>query len=87
MRKPRRCVEYSNTQHGGMEASAAMKIGSMRISTHDQNAALQQDALAAAECEQVFSDTASGAKAARPGHLQRLSWARTADGCHASAVE
>jgi DNA invertase Pin-like site-specific DNA recombinase len=39
----------------------------MRVSTHDQTVAVQREALAAAEGEQVFSDTASGAKAARPG--------------------
>jgi DNA invertase Pin-like site-specific DNA recombinase len=56
-----------------------MKIGYARISNHDQTVALQQDALAAADCEQVFSDTASGAPAARPGLEQALAFARAGD--------
>lgn len=47
-----------------------MKIGYARISTADQSLSLQQDALAAAGCERVFSDTASGARQDRP-ELQR----------------
>jgi DNA invertase Pin-like site-specific DNA recombinase len=41
--------------------------------------ALQRDALAAAGCEQVFSDTASGTKTARPGLEQALAFARAGD--------
>jgi DNA invertase Pin-like site-specific DNA recombinase len=53
-----------------------MKIGYARISTHDQTVALQRDALAAAEREEIFTDTVSGAKAARPGLEQALAFAR-----------
>jgi DNA invertase Pin-like site-specific DNA recombinase len=56
-----------------------MKIGYARISTHDQTVALQQDALAAAECEEIFTDTVSGAKAARPGLEQALAFVRAGD--------
>jgi DNA invertase Pin-like site-specific DNA recombinase len=41
--------------------------------------ALQRDALAAAGCEQVLSDTASGTKTARPGLEQALAFARAGD--------
>jgi DNA invertase Pin-like site-specific DNA recombinase len=48
-----------------------MKIGYARISTRDQNADLQRDALSAVGCERIYSDTASGAKAERP-ELDRM---------------
>jgi hypothetical protein len=43
------------------------RSGCARISTSEQDMALQLDALATAGCAQVFQDTASGAKADQPG--------------------
>lgn len=56
-----------------------MLIGYARISTDDQNLALQDDALAAAGCEKVFRDRASGAKAERPGLGAALESLRAGD--------
>src|SRR3712207_9219990 len=56
-----------------------MLIGYARISTLDQTLALQQDALRDAGCEQVYSDTASGALTDRPGLSQALSHLRPGD--------
>lgn len=56
-----------------------MKIGYARVSTDDQNLDLQRDALTAAGCERLFTDTASGAKVDRPGLSEALQFARTGD--------
>ncbi|MDA8253208.1 MAG: recombinase family protein [Rhodospirillales bacterium] len=55
------------------------RIGYARVSTSDQDLALQRDALGAAECERVFEDRASGARADRPGLAQALAYARSGD--------
>jgi DNA invertase Pin-like site-specific DNA recombinase len=56
-----------------------MLIGYARVSTLDQTLALQQDALTAAGCEQLYTDTASGSVTDRPGLAQALSHLRTGD--------
>jgi DNA invertase Pin-like site-specific DNA recombinase len=56
-----------------------MLIGYARVSTPDQNLNLQTDALHAAGCERLFTDTASGAKADRPGLRQALQECRSGD--------
>src|SRR5687767_9821484 len=56
-----------------------MLIGYARVSSHDQTLALQQDALKQAGCERLFTDTASGAKADRPGLEEALSHIRSGD--------
>jgi DNA invertase Pin-like site-specific DNA recombinase len=50
-----------------------MLIGYARVSTLDQTLDLQKDALRAAGCEKIFTDTASGATTERKGLDQALS--------------
>jgi DNA invertase Pin-like site-specific DNA recombinase len=54
-------------------------VGYARVSTADQDPALQLDALAAAGCAKVFEDRASGARAERPGLRAALDYAREGD--------
>lgn len=54
-------------------------IGYARVSTAEQDLALQFDALAKAGCARVFEDTASGATADRPGLTAALAFAREGD--------
>ena len=54
-------------------------IGYARVSTADQDPALQRDALARAGCDPIFSDQASGAQADRPGLAEALAFARPGD--------
>ena len=56
-----------------------MLIGYARVSTLDQTLDLQQDALTAAGCEQLYTDTASGASTGRPGLTLALSHLRAGD--------
>jgi DNA invertase Pin-like site-specific DNA recombinase len=56
-----------------------MMIGYARISTHDQNLELQQDALAKASCEKIFTDIASGGTADRNGLSEALAHLRSGD--------
>jgi len=54
-------------------------IGYARVSTTDQDTALQLDALAAAGCSKVFEDYASGAQANRTGLREALAFVRDGD--------
>src|SRR4051794_18036849 len=56
-----------------------MLIGYARVSTLDQTLALQQDALTAAGCEHIYTDTVSGSVTDRPGLTQALSHLRPDD--------
>jgi DNA invertase Pin-like site-specific DNA recombinase len=56
-----------------------MKIGYARVSTSDQNLIMQEDALRAAGCEEIFTDIASGAKSQRPGLEKAIAYLRRND--------
>jgi len=56
-----------------------MKIGYARVSTDDQNLALQEDALKEAGCERIFYDRVSGVKSERPGLQEALDYLRNGE--------
>jgi DNA invertase Pin-like site-specific DNA recombinase len=58
---------------------AMVQIGYARVSTLDQEMALQLDALRAAGCDRIFEDRASGAKTDRPGLAQAIAFVREGD--------
>src|SRR5437762_348765 len=56
-----------------------MKIGYVRVSKHEQNEALQIDALKEAGCEKWFVDKITGSKAERKGRSEVLAYLRSGD--------
>lgn len=56
-----------------------VRVGYARVSTLEQDMALQLDALNAAGCARTFEDHASGAKTDRPGLAQTLAFVREGD--------
>lgn len=56
-----------------------MKIGYARVSTGQQDTALQTDALEKAGCEKIFQETASGAQRDRPQLKEALAYLREGD--------
>nr|WP_272739283.1 recombinase family protein [Klebsiella pneumoniae] len=66
-------------RNDGQERRQMALIGYARVSTAEQDTALQTDALRKAGCERVFEDTASGAKADRPGLADALAYLRDGD--------
>lgn len=54
-------------------------LGCARVSTGDQDAQLQLDALTAAGCYRIFTDTASGALESRPELDKLLDQIKPAD--------
>ncbi|MBK1673759.1 invertase [Ectothiorhodospira shaposhnikovii] len=54
-------------------------IGYARVSTSEQDTALQTDALLKAGCDRIFDDTVSGAKIERPGLAAALAYLREGD--------
>ena len=62
-----------------------MLVGYARVSTQEQDLALQLDALQTAGCSKVFEEKASGAQRERPALKAALDYMR--DGRHARGVE
>ncbi len=56
-----------------------MLVGYMRVSTVEQNLALQRDALEGAGCDRLYEDTCSGAVTDRPGLAKALDHLRAGD--------
>jgi hypothetical protein len=54
-------------------------VGDTRVSTFEQLLDLQQDALTAAGCKKIVTDTASGGRSDRPGLQQALDYVRAGD--------
>jgi hypothetical protein len=63
----------------GRRDSPGYKIGYARVSTLDQNLALQQDALKEAGREKIFIEQMSGAVTDRPALREALEYARSGD--------
>jgi DNA invertase Pin-like site-specific DNA recombinase len=57
----------------------AVLVGYMRVSTAEQNLALQRDALDGAGCERFYEDTCSGSVTERSGLAKALDHLRTGD--------
>ena len=60
-------------------SSDGSKVGYARVSTGDQQPALQLDALTAAGCQRIFTDHASGALQDRPQLTAALDYLRPGD--------
>ncbi len=56
-----------------------MLVGYARVSTHEQNLDLQQDALKKAGCQKIFVDKVSSVVADRPGIGEAISYLREGD--------
>ena len=63
----------------GDTPSKPMLIGYARVSTVDQNLALQRDALTEAGCAKIFTEQMSGAVTDRPALHDALEFARSGD--------
>src|ERR1700686_4862262 len=66
----------SSPRPGEDGSSKGMLLGYARVSTIDQNVALQRDALAEAGCGRIFTEQLSGAVMDRPALRDALEFAR-----------
>src|SRR3954453_6659864 len=64
---------------GEDRSSKGMLLGYARVSTADQNLALQRDALTEAGCQKIFTEQLSGAVTDRPALHEALAFARSGD--------
>jgi DNA invertase Pin-like site-specific DNA recombinase len=72
-------VARARPSDAGHIASKPMLIGYARVSTIDQNLALQGDALTEAGCAKIFIEQMSGAVTDRPALHDALEFARSGD--------
>ena len=76
-RKAARAITPPRPGEDGL--SKGMLLGYARVSTVDQNLALQRDALAEAGCQKIFTEQMSGAVTDRPALHEALAFARSGD--------
>jgi predicted site-specific integrase-resolvase len=72
-------VTRTRSSDAGEITSKPMLIGYARVSTVDQNLALQRDALTEAGCQKIFTEQMSGAVTDRPALHEALEYARRGD--------
>jgi hypothetical protein len=72
-------VARARSSDAGEITSKPMLIGYARVSTIDQNLALQRDALSEAGCAKIFTEQMSGAVTDRPALQDALEFARSGD--------
>src|SRR3974390_2642803 len=72
-------VARARSSDAGDITSKPMLIGYARVSTVDQNLALQRDALTEAGCTRIFTLQMSGAVTDRPALHDALEFARSGD--------
>ena len=69
----------AKAQAAGKTTPQGIPIGYARVSTEDQNLALQLNALKQGGCTRIFTDKIGGARADRPGLNETLSHLRVGD--------
>jgi DNA invertase Pin-like site-specific DNA recombinase len=72
-------VTRTQSSDAGDITPKPMLIGYARVSTVDQNLALQRDALTEAGCQKIFTEQMSGAVTDRPALHDALEFARSGD--------
>jgi len=72
-------VTRARSSDAGDITAKPMLIGYARVSTVDQNLALQRDALTEAGCQKIFTEQMSGAVTDRPALHDALEFARSGD--------